>query len=49
MDKWLAICIMGLVVGMFSPVMVSEYGKSQCRIEAVKVNKSAAEIKEICK
>jgi hypothetical protein len=49
MDKWLAICIIGFTVGMFSPVMVSEYSKGQCRLEAIKVNKSAEEIKQICK
>jgi hypothetical protein len=49
MDKWLAICLIGLVVGMFSPVVVSEYTKGQCRLEAIKVNKSVEEIKQICK
>jgi hypothetical protein len=49
MDKWFSILMIGLVFGMFSPVIVSEYGKSQCRIEAIKANKSAEEIKQICK
>jgi hypothetical protein len=49
MDKWFTILMIGIVFGMFSPVIVMEYGKSECRIEAIKVNKSATEIKEICK
>jgi hypothetical protein len=49
MDKWVAICIIGVTVGMFSPVVISEHSKGQCRLEAIKVNKSAEEIKQICK
>lgn len=46
--KWLAIMTVGLAVGMFGPLGIMEYGKSQCRIEAIKVNKSAEEINKIC-
>jgi hypothetical protein len=49
MEKWFSILMIGIVFGMFSPVVVSEYSKGQCRIEALKVNKSAEEIKQICK
>lgn len=49
MDKWMCICVVCLVFGMFSPILVSEHGKKECRIEAIKVNKSAEEISQICR
>lgn len=49
MDKWMCILLIGVVFGMFSPVIVSEHGKKECRIEAIKMNKSAEEIQKICK
>jgi hypothetical protein len=49
MDKWLTICIIGLVFGMFSPVIMSEYGKKECRIEAIKAQMPADDILKLCK
>lgn len=49
MDKWLAICLIGVVVGMFSPVIVVEHSKSECRIEAIKAQMPADEIIKLCK
>ena len=48
MDKWLTICIIGFVIGMFSPVVVIEYNKSQCRIEAIKAHMDADKIIQVC-
>lgn len=49
MDKWLSICLIGLVVGMFSPIFVTEYTKGQCKIEAIKAHMPADEIIKLCK
>lgn len=49
MDKWLSICIIGVVVGMFAPLAVSEYTKSQCRVAYAQSNRTAQEIAEVCK
>jgi len=49
MDKWLSICLIGLVVGMFSPIFVSEYTKGQCKIEAIKAQMSTDDILKLCK
>lgn len=49
MDKWMCILLIGLVVGMFSPVIVSEHTKGQCKIEAIKAGMPADEIIKLCK
>lgn len=49
MDKWLAILLIGMVFGMFSPVIVSEHGKKECRIEAIKAHMPADDIQKLCK
>ena len=49
MDKWVAILLIGLVIGMFSPIMVSEYNKGQCKIEAIKAQMPADDILKLCK
>ena len=48
MDKWATIFLMVLVVGMFSPVVVMEYGKKECRIEAIKAGMPADDILKLC-
>jgi hypothetical protein len=48
MDKWAMIFLMVLVVGMFSPVIVSEHGKKECRIEAIKTQMPADDIIKLC-
>lgn len=49
MDKWVAILLMVLVVGMFSPMVVMETTKSTCKIEAIKAGMSADDILKLCK
>lgn len=49
MDKWVCICVLGLIVGMFAPVCVSEYAKGECRTEAVRAGYKAEDIKNLCK
>lgn len=48
MDKWFAIVLAVFVIGMFSPVIVSEHSKSQCRIEAIKAGIDADKIATAC-
>jgi hypothetical protein len=48
MDKWTTIAVIGFIFGMFSPVIVSEYSKGQCRIEAIKAQMPAADIIKLC-
>ena len=49
MDKWAMIFLMVLVVGMFSPVIVSEHSKGTCKTEAIKAGMSADDILKLCK
>ena len=49
MDKWIAICVVGVTVGMFSPLIFMERGKSECRIEAIKAQMPADDIIKLCK
>lgn len=49
MDKWMCILLVGIVFGMFSPVVMMEYGKKECRIEAIKAQMPADEIIKLCK
>jgi len=48
MDKWMTIFLMVLVAGMFSPVIVMEHGKKECRIEAIKAQMTADDIIKLC-
>ena len=49
MDKWSTILIIGIVVGMFSPLIIMENGKKECRIEAIKAHVPADDIVKLCK
>ena len=49
MDKWVAILLMAFIVGVFSPVVVNEYSKSVCKVEAIKAGMSADDILKLCK
>jgi hypothetical protein len=49
MDKWVAILLMVLVAGMFSPIVVTETTKNSCKIEAIKAGMPADEILKLCK
>ena len=44
----MTIFLMVLVVGMFSPVIVSESTKKECKIEAIKANMPADDILKLC-
>lgn len=48
MDKWLSICLIALLFGMFSPVIFIERSKSECRIEAIKAQMPADDIIKLC-
>ena len=48
MDKWISICVVGVVLGMFAPLVVMEYGKKECRIEAIKAYMPADDIIKLC-
>ena len=49
MDKWVSIMLICIVFGMFSPVIVSEYSKGQCKTEAIKAQMPADDILKLCK
>ena len=48
MDKWIAICAVGVMGVLFAPVIVMEHSKSQCRIEAIKAGVEADKINTAC-
>jgi hypothetical protein len=48
MDKWMSICLICFVFGMFSPVIFMERGKTECRVEAIKAQMSADDIIKLC-
>ena len=49
MDRWVAILLICLVCGMFSPIIVSEYTNGQCKTEAIKAGMPADDILKLCK
>lgn len=48
MDKWIAICAIGVVGMLFAPVTMMEYSKANCRIEAIKAGVDADKINMAC-
>ena len=46
--KWMVILGISVLTIMFSPIMVGEYQKSQCRIEAIKAGVEADKINLAC-
>ena len=48
MDKWTAICTIGVIAVLFGPIGISEYQKTQCRIEAIKAGVEADKINMAC-
>ena len=48
MDKWIAICAIGVMGTLFAPVIVMEYSKANCRIEAIKAGVDADKINMAC-
>ena len=48
MDKWMSICLIGIVIGMFSPLIFLERGRAECRIEAIRANMPADDIIKLC-
>lgn len=49
MDKWYAIAVIVFLVAVGVSLSVESYTKAQCRIEAVKVGKTAEDIEKICR
>jgi hypothetical protein len=47
-NKWIAIACIGIMGMLFSPVIVMEYSKYQCRIEAIKAGVEADKINMAC-
>ena len=47
-DRGWAILILVFMTLLFSPVIIGEYSKSQCRIEAIKAGVEADKIKTAC-
>ena len=48
MDKWFAILVGVIAIAMFSPIVISEHGKTQCRIEAIKAGVESDKINTAC-
>lgn len=48
MDKWIAICAIGVTAAMFGPISCTEIQKHQCRIEAIKAGVPAEKISAAC-
>lgn len=46
--KWLAIMVIGTFLALGGAEAVSDYSKSQCRIEALKSLQDPTQIKQIC-
>ena len=47
-DKWIVILVVGIAVAMFSPLVIMEYSKANCRIEAIKAGVEADKINVAC-
>ena len=47
-DRGWAILILVFMTLMFSPVLMGEYSKGQCRIEAIKAGVEADKINQAC-
>ncbi len=48
-DTKVFIMIVFFIFVAFAPLIYDSYSKNQCRIEALKQNKSAEDIEKICK
>jgi hypothetical protein len=46
--KWIAICVIGFATAMFSPLVVTEYTKGQCKVSFAQSDKTAEDIVKIC-
>ena len=46
--KWMVILGISVMTILFSPVIVGEYQKSQCRIEAIRAGVEADKINTAC-
>ncbi len=47
--KWIVIMVVGLAVAMFTPMIFSERGKAECRVEDIKAGMPADDIIKLCK
>jgi hypothetical protein len=48
MDKWTVIGIIAFIVGMFSPVLVTESNRGHCKTEAIRAGMPADDIIKLC-
>lgn len=46
--KWYAVMVVGIFLAIFGSDAVTEYSRSQCRIEALKSLQDTEQIKQIC-
>ena len=47
-DGWIGTLIIAFILAMFSPLIMMEYSKHQCRIEAIKAGVEADKINTAC-
>jgi len=47
-DKWIVTLVLGFILVSLSPLAIMEYGKSNCRIEAIKAGVEADKINVAC-
>ena len=47
-DGWIATLVIAFVLAMFSPLLITEHGHNQCRIEAIKAGIEADKINTAC-
>jgi hypothetical protein len=48
-DKWIAIFMIGIVITMFSPLLISSYNANECKIAAINKGMSTDDILKLCK
>lgn len=46
--KWIVILVLGVIVIMFAPLIISDYQKNTCRIEAIKAGVEADKVNTAC-
>lgn len=49
MDKWTTIMIIGVMACLFSPVVVLENSKNECKQSAIREHMPADDILKLCK
>ncbi len=46
--KWIAICVIGFAVAMFTPLTVTEYSRAQFKVSFAQSDNTAEKIVKIC-